>query len=75
MSHNYFYNVLPIADCEDVIQWEAHRNAVANLIRYAVKGLYDELSQDAHVDFDVNEATLKQVLQWCTQLKLIEVQK
>ena len=74
MPHNYYYNVLPIADCEDVIQWEAHRNAVASLIRYAVKGLYEEYSEDAHVDFDVNEATLNQVIKWMTQVKLIEVQ-
>ncbi len=74
MPHNFYYDVLPIADCEDIIQWEAHRNSVACLIRYAVKGLYDELSIDAHVDFDVNEATLKQVLKWATQVKLIEVQ-
>ena len=73
MAHNYRYNILPIADCEDTIQWQLHCYAVSNLITYSVKALFDEYSKDKHVDFDINTKVLTEVLGWTKQLGLIEV--
>ena len=73
MAHNYRYNILPIADCEDTVQWQLHCHAVRNLITYSVKALYEEYEKDIHVDFDIRTQTLKEVLGWVKQLGLIEI--
>jgi hypothetical protein len=73
MAHNYRYNILPIADCEDKSHWQSHCSAVRNLITYSVKGLLDEYSKDKHVDFDINTKTLTEVLGWVKQLGLVEI--
>lgn len=74
MPNRYYYNILSIPNCEDTIQWEMHCSAINSLMRYALKGLHTEYQEDKHVDFNSNEAALLEIIGWCKQLKLIEVQ-